>query len=103
MGKRLFREKVKMKEYFVAWYFLDQGMEGIPNLTPAFIIEAKDEQEAIKKYPKEIKKNMKGYGRICVLGKIKDNELLLEREYFNIRLLIEDLYKTAKYGNYRIL
>lgn len=30
-----------MKEYFVAWYFLDQGMEGIPNLTPAFIIEAK--------------------------------------------------------------
>ena len=33
-------------------------MEGIPNLTPAFIIEAKNEQEAIKKYPKEIKKNM---------------------------------------------
>ena len=30
-----------MKEYFVALYFLDQGMEGIPNLTPAFIIEAK--------------------------------------------------------------
>ena len=45
-----------MKEYFVACYFLDQGMEGIPNLTPAFIIEAKNEQEAIKKYPKEIKK-----------------------------------------------
>ena len=30
-----------MKEYFVACCFLDQGMEGIPNLTPAFIIEAK--------------------------------------------------------------
>ena len=30
-----------MKEYFVACYFLDQGMEGIPNLTTAFIIEAK--------------------------------------------------------------
>ena len=28
-----------MNEYFVTWYFLDQGMEGIPNLTPAFIIE----------------------------------------------------------------
>ena len=92
-----------MNEYFVAWYFLDQGIEGIPNLTPAFIIEAKNEQEAIKKYPKEIKKNMMGYGRACVLGKIKNDELLLEQEYFNIRLLIEDLYKTAKYGNYRIL
>ena len=92
-----------MKEYFVALYFLDQGMEGIPNLTPVFIIEAKNEQEAIKKYPKEIKKNMKGYGRICVFGRIKDDKLLLEREYFDIRLMIEDLYKTAKYGNYRIL
>lgn len=92
-----------MKEYFVALYFLYQGMEGIPNLTPAFIIETKNEQEAIKKYPKEIKKNMKGYGRICVLGRIKDDKLLLEREYFDIRLMIEDLYKTAKYGNYRIL
>ena len=53
-----------MKEYFVALYFLDQGMEGIPNLTPAFIIEAKNEQEAIKKYPKEIKKNMKEFALI---------------------------------------
>ena len=46
---------------------------------------------------------MKGYGRICVLGRIEDDKLLLEREYFNIRLMIEDLYKTAKYGNYYIL
>lgn len=92
-----------MKEYFVAWYFLDQGMEGTPNLTPAFIIEAKNEQEAVKKYPKEIKKSMQGYGHVCVLGRIKDDALLLEREYFDIRLMIEDLYKTAKYGNYRIL
>lgn len=92
-----------MNEYFVAWYFLDQGMEGIPNLTSAFIIEAKNEQDAIKKYPKEIKKNMKGYGCICVLGRIEDDKLLLEREYFDIRLMIEDLYKTAKYSNYRIL
>ena len=30
-----------MNEYFVTWYFLDQGMEGTPNLSPAFIIEAK--------------------------------------------------------------
>ena len=46
---------------------------------------------------------MKGYGRICVLGRIKDDKLLLEREYFDISLMIEDLYKTAKYGNYHIL
>lgn len=92
-----------MKKYLAVWCFLDQSMEGIPNLTPVFIIEAKNEQEAIKKYPKEIKKNMKGYGRVCVLGRIKDDVLLLEREYFDIRLMIEDLYKTAKYGNYRIL
>lgn len=90
-------------KYFVALYFLDQGMEGIPNLTSAFIINAKNEQEAVKKYPKEIKKSMKGYGHVSVLGRIKDDVLVLEREYFNIRLIIEDLYKTAKYGNYRIL
>lgn len=74
-----------MNEYFAAWYFLDQGMEGTPSLSPAFIIEAKNEKEAIKKYPKEIKKYMKGYGSVCVLDRIKDDELLLEREYFDIR------------------
>ena len=30
-----------MNEYFVTWYFLDQGMEGTSNLSLAFIIEAK--------------------------------------------------------------
>ena len=45
-----------MNEYFVTWYFLDQGMEGIPNLTPAFIIEAK---KTNRKLSRNIRKKLK--------------------------------------------
>lgn len=45
-----------MKEYFVALYFLDQGMEGIPNLTPAFIIEAKTNRKLSRNIRKKLKR-----------------------------------------------
>ena len=57
-----------MKKYLICWCFLDQGMEGIPDLSDACIIEAKDEKTALKKFPKEIKKLMKGYGGAIIIG-----------------------------------
>ena len=50
-----------MKKYLICWYFLDQGMEGIPSLTDSFIVEAKDAKDAIHKFPSKLRHEYKGW------------------------------------------
>ena len=70
-----------MKNYLVVWCFLDMGMEGIPSLTDSIIVEAKNEKEAIKKFPKNIRKQWKGYGCPTVIGEIIDNKVCPRTAY----------------------
>ena len=72
-----------MTKYLMCWCFLDQGMEGIPSLTDICIIEAKNEKDAIKKYPKEIKKQWQGYGNATIIGEIVENKICPRTAYPN--------------------
>ena len=96
-----------MKKYLICWCFLDQGMEGIPDLSDACIIEAKDEKTALKKFPKEIKKLMKGYGGAIIIGEIVNNNIYPRTAYpscndwtkdscLEYRRAVYDLYDRTK-------
>lgn len=85
-----------MKKYLICWYFLDQGMEGIPSLTDSFIVEAKDAKDAIHKFPSKLKHEYKGWGHVCVLGEIVNNNVLVEKEHYAYRNLVEWQFKEAK-------
>lgn len=86
---------ILMKKYLICWYFLDQGMEGWPSLTDAFIVEADDKESAIKKFPTDIKKRSKGWGHVTVLGEIVNDELLVEKEHYNYKNSVLYVYESA--------
>ena len=96
-----------MKKYLAAWCFLDMGMEGIPYLSDACIVEAKDEKTALKKFPKEIKKLMKGYGGAIIIGEIVNDNICPRTAYpscndwtkdncLEYRRTVYDLYDKVK-------
>lgn len=96
-----------MKQYLICWCFLEQGMEGIPDLSNACIVEAKDEKAALKKFPKEIKKLMKGYGCATIIGEIVNDNICPRTAYpscndwtkdncLEYRRVVYDLYDKVK-------
>ena len=74
-------DKSLMKKYLAVWCFLDMGMEGIPDLSNACIVNGKDEKSALKNFPKEIKKSMKGYGCATIIGEIVNDHICPRTAY----------------------
>lgn len=96
-----------MKNYLAVWCILDQGMEGIPGLFDACIVNGKDEKAALKKFPKEIKKIMKGYGCATIIGEIVNDNIYPRTAYpscndwtkdncLEYRRVVYDLYDKVK-------
>ena len=100
-------DKSLMKKYLAVWCFLDQGMEGIPDLSNACIVNGKDEKAALKNFPEEIKKSMKGYGGAIIIGEIANNNIYPRTAYpscndwtkdscLEYRRAVYDLYNKVK-------
>ena len=97
----------ELKKYLICWCFLDMGMEGIPDLSNACIVNGKDEKAALKNFPKEIKKSMQGYGCATIIGEIVNNNIYPRTAYpscndwtkdncLEYRRVVYDLYDKVK-------
>lgn len=83
--------------------FFDMGMEGIPDLSNACIVSGKDEKDALKKFPKEIKKLMRGYGCATIIGEIVDDKISPRTAYPSCNAWTKDNcleYRRAVYNLY---
>lgn len=96
-----------MKKYLAVWCFLDMGMEGIPDLSNACIVNGKEEKSALKNFPKEIKKAFKGYGCATIIGEIVNDRICPRTAYpscndwtrdncLEYRRVVYDLYDKVK-------
>ena len=97
----------ELKKYLICWCFLFFFLEEIPDLSNACIVNGKDEKAALKKFPKEIKKSMHGYGCATIIGEIVNDNIYPRTAYpscndwtkdncLEYRRVVYDLYDKVK-------
>ncbi len=89
-----------MKQYLIGWFYIAMENEGNPDISDGFIVDAIDQKDAIRQFPKNV--GIKGYGCPKVYGEIINEELkIFDIPGFDFKNTlyydnVNKLYKVAK-------